>query len=306
MTNPLFKGAIPALVTPFANGTLDEDAFVALVERQIAGGVHGLVPVGTTGETATLNHDEHRRVVELCVKTAAGRVPVIAGAGSNATAEAIELVRFAKAVGADGALVVSPYYNRPSQEGIYQHYRAINDAVQLPVLIYNVPSRTASDVTTETVARLAQLPNIVGIKDATGDLTRISLMRLDCPEDFVLLSGDDPTALGYMVHGGHGCISVTCNVVPEAVATFMNACMAGDWTGALHQQDRLIRLHKALFMDASPAPTKFALAHLGLCGEEARLPVTPCAEAVRPKVVAALREAGVESPTANRAASRMS
>jgi 4-hydroxy-tetrahydrodipicolinate synthase len=306
MTNPLFKGAIPALVTPFAGDSLDEDAFVALVERQIAGGVHGLVPVGTTGETATLSHDEHRRVVELCVRTAAGRVPVIAGAGSNSTREAIELVRFAKTVGADAALVVSPYYNRPNQEGIFQHYKAINDAVQLPVLIYNVPSRTGSDVSTDTVARLAKLPNIVGIKDATGDLSRPSLMRLDCPEDFVLLSGDDPNALGYMAHGGHGCISVTCNVVPEAFAAFMNACMAGDWAAALDRQDRLIRLHKALFLDASPAPTKFALAHLGLCSEEVRLPVTPCAEAVRPAVIAAMREAGAESPAADQAVSRAS
>ncbi len=294
------------MVTPFKDGAVDEDAFVALVERQLAGGVHGLVPVGTTGETATLSHDEHRRVVELCVKTAGGRAPVIAGAGSNSTEEAIELVRFAKTVGADGALVVSPYYNRPSQEGIYQHYRAINDAVQLPVLIYNVPSRTASDVSTDTIARLAKLPNMVGVKDATGDLTRVSLMRLDCPEDFVLLSGDDPTALGYMVHGGHGCISVTCNVAPEAVSTFMNACMAGDWARALYQQDRLIRLHKALFLDASPSPTKFALAHLGLCREDVRLPVTPCVEAVRPQIVAAMREAGVESPAVNHAASRAS
>ena len=304
MTNPLFKGAIPALVTPFSGGAVDEDAFVALVERQIAGGVHGLVPVGTTGETATLSHDEHRRVVELCVKTAAGRVPVIAGAGSNSTAEAIELVHFAKTVGADAALVVSPYYNRPSQEGIYQHYKAINDAVQLPVLIYNVPSRTGSDVSTETIARLAKLPNMAGVKDATGDLARISLMRLECPEDFVLLTGDDPSALGYMAHGGHGCISVSCNVVPEAFASFMNACMAGDWPGALYQQDRMIRLHKALILDASPAPTKFALAHLGLCDEEVRLPVTPCAEAVKPAVLAAMREAGAEASLPNRAASR--
>jgi 4-hydroxy-tetrahydrodipicolinate synthase len=306
MSNPLFKGAIPALVTPFRNGAVDEDAFVALVERQISAGVHGLVPVGTTGETATLSHEEHRRVVELCVKTAAGRVPVIAGAGSNSTEEAIELVRFAKTVGADGALVVSPYYNRPSQEGVYQHYKAINDAVQLPVLVYNVPSRTGSDVSNETVARLAKLPNIVGIKDATGDLSRPSLMRLDCPEDFVLLSGDDPNALGYMAHGGHGCISVTCNVAPEAFAAFMNACMAGDWAAARDKQDQLIRLHKALFLDASPAPTKFALAHLGLCAEDVRLPVTPCAEAVRPAIVVAMHEAGADALTANRVASRAS
>jgi 4-hydroxy-tetrahydrodipicolinate synthase len=306
MTNPLFKGAIPALVTPFHDGAVDEEAFIALVERQIAGGVHGLVPVGTTGETATLSHDEHRRVVELCVRTAAGRIPVIAGAGSNSTEEAIELARFAKTVGADGALVVSPYYNRPSQEGVYQHYRAINDAVQLPLLIYNVPSRTGSDVANETVARLAKLPNIVGIKDATGDLSRPSMMRLDCPDDFVLLSGDDPNALGYMAHGGHGCISVTCNVAPDAFSAFMTACMTGDWTTALYHQDRLIRLHRALFLDASPAPTKFALAHLGLCRDEVRLPVTPCRDDVRPAVVDAMREAGVEAVSETAAASRAS
>jgi 4-hydroxy-tetrahydrodipicolinate synthase len=302
----LFKGAIPALVTPFRNGAVDEDAFVALVERQISAGVHGLVPVGTTGETATLSHEEHRRVVELCVQTAAGRVPVIAGAGSNSTEEAIELARFAKTVGADAVLVVSPYYNRPSQEGVYQHFKAINDAVQIPVLVYNVPSRTGSDMATDTVVRLAKLPNIVGIKDATGDLVRASLMRIECPDDFVLLSGDDPTALGYMAHGGHGCISVTCNVAPDAFAAFMNACMTGDWAAARDKQDQMIHLHKALFLDASPSPTKFALAHLGLCTEDVRLPVTPCAEAVRPAIVAAMHEAGADAPTANRVASRAS
>jgi 4-hydroxy-tetrahydrodipicolinate synthase len=299
MSNPLFKGAIPALVTPFKNSAIDEQAFVALVERQIAGGVHGLVPVGTTGETATLSHDEHRRVVELCVQTAAGRVPVIAGAGSNSTLEAIELARFAKTVGADAVLVVSPYYNRPSQEGVYQHFRAINDAVQIPVILYNVPSRTGSDIANETVARLAKLPNIVGIKDATGDITRPSLMRLECPEDFVLLSGDDPTALGFMAHGGYGCISVTCNVAPEAFCAFMAACMAGDFAAARDRQDQMIRLHKALFLDASPAPTKFALSHLGLCSEDVRLPVTPCAAAVRPLVISAMYEAGLEVASSN-------
>jgi 4-hydroxy-tetrahydrodipicolinate synthase len=291
MSEPFFRGAIPALITPFRDGDLDEDTFVKLVERQIAAGVHGLVPVGTTGETATLSHDEHRRVVELCVKTAAGRVPVIAGAGSNSTEEAIDLVRYAKTVGAHAALVVAPYYNRPSQEGLYQHFAAINDAVQLPVVLYNVPSRTGVDIANETVALLARLPNIVGIKDATGDLARPSVMRLTCPEDFVLLSGDDPSALGYMAHGGHGCISVTCNVTPEPVARFMQACLAGDWPAALALQDRLIHLHKALFLDASPSPTKFAMAHLGLCREDVRRPITACAEAVRPQVLAALGEA---------------
>lgn len=288
-----FKGVLPALVTPFRDGAVDEAAFVALVERQIAGGVHGLVPVGTTGETATLSHDEHRRVVELCVRTARGRVPVIAGAGSNATAEAIDLVRHAKTVGADAALCVSPYYNRPSQEGIYQHYKAINDAVELPVLVYNVPGRTASDVSNETLARLSALPNIIGVKDATGDMTRVSFQRLMCGEEWIMLSGDDPTALGYMAHGGHGCISVTANVAPDGCASFFNAAMAGDWETARSWQDRLVRLHRALFLDASPAPTKFALAQLGLCAEDCRLPITACADAVKPAILEAMHEAGL-------------
>lgn len=288
-----FRGAITALITPFRDGGLDEAALRALVERQITAGVHGLVPVGTTGETATLTTAEHMRVVELCIEVARGRVPVIAGAGSNSTAEAIELVHYAKIVGADAALVVAPYYNRPSQEGLYQHFAAINDAVQLPVLVYNVPSRTASDISTDVVIRLAELPNIVGIKDATGDLTRTSLMRLHCGHDFVLLSGDDGTALGYMAHGGHGVISVTSNVAPEACARQMEAALAGDFEGARLLQDRLIGLHKALFADASPAPTKFALAELGLCLETVRLPLARCSEAARTLVLDAMRAAGV-------------
>src|SRR6185437_10830126 len=288
MAEPLFKGVLPALVTPFRDGAVDEHAFVRLVERQIAGGVHGLVPVGTTGESATLSHDEHRRVVELCVATAGGRVPVIAGAGSNSTREAIELVRHAKTVGADAALVVTPYYNRPSQEGLYAHYAAINEAVQLPILVYNVPSRTGIDISNETLARLAKLPNIVGVKDATGDLARASQQRLMCGEGWTMLSGDDPSALGYLAHGGHGCISVTANVAPEACAAFFNACLAGDWETARTWQDRLVRLHKGLFLDASPSPTKFALAQLGLCSDETRLPIAPCADAVKPAVLAAM------------------
>ncbi|MDZ4375088.1 MAG: 4-hydroxy-tetrahydrodipicolinate synthase [Phenylobacterium sp.] len=293
MSEPLFRGVLPALVTPFRDGAVDEDAFVALVERQIAGGVHGLVPVGTTGESATLTHDEHRRVVELCVKVTAGRVPVVAGAGSNSTAEAIELVRHAKAIGADGALVVTPYYNRPSQEGLYAHYRAINDAVQLPVLVYNVPGRTSVDISNDVLYRLAKLPNIVGIKDASGDLVRASFQRLHCGDDWVMLSGDDPLALGYMAHGGHGCISVACNVTPDLCAQFYNSALSGDWAGALQLQDRLVRLHRALFFDASPAPAKFALAHLGLCEADTRLPIAPCSEAARTEVLAAMRDAGV-------------
>ena len=289
----MFRGVLPALITPFRGGAVDEDAVVRLVERQIAAGVHGLVPVGTTGETATLSHDEHRRVVELCVKTAAGRVPVVAGAGSNATDEAIELVRHAKTVGADAALVVTPYYNRPSQEGLYAHYAAINEAVQLPVLVYNVPGRTSVDISNETLARLARLPNIVGIKDATGDLARASFQRLQCGEDWVMLSGNDDSALGYMAHGGHGCISVTCNVAPEQCAAFYNDWLSGQWQGALYGQDRLIRLHKALFLDASPSPAKFAMAHLGLCAEDVRLPIVSCAPAFHDEILAAMRDAGV-------------
>ena len=293
MTRPRFRGVFTALVTPFRDGELDEPAFVALVERQIAGGVHGLVPVGTTGETATLSHEEHNRVVQLCVQTARGRVPVVAGAGSNSTVEAIELAQHAKEIGADAVLAVTGYYNRPSQEGIYRHFEAIDAAVDIPIIIYNVPSRTVVDLSNELVARLAKLPHVIGIKDATGDLTRASLQRLTCGEDWVMLSGDDPSALGYFAHGGHGCISVTSNVAPQACAAFCEAALEGDWKTALAWQDRLVRLHKGLFLDASPAPTKFALAHLGLCTDEVRLPIAPCAEAVKPAILDAMREAGV-------------
>src|SRR5579864_4976899 len=293
MAIPRFRGVFTALVTPFRDGALDEAAFVALVERQIAGGVHGLVPVGTTGESATLSHAEHRRVVELCIETAKGRVPVIAGAGSNSTAEAIELARHAKEMGADAILAVTGYYNRPSQEGIFRHFAAIDEAVDIPIIVYNVPSRTVVDLSNELVARLAKLPHVIGIKDATGDLARTSLQRLACGPDWLLLSGDDPSALGYVAHGGHGCISVTSNVAPRACATFCEAALSGDWQTALVWQDRLVRLHKALFLDASPAPTKFALSHLGFCTDEVRLPVAACADAVKPAILEAMRQAGV-------------
>jgi 4-hydroxy-tetrahydrodipicolinate synthase len=294
MTSPRFRGVFTALVTPFRRGgELDEGAFERLVERQIAAGVHGLVPVGTTGETSTLSHEEHRRVVELCVQTAAGRVPIIAGAGSNSTAEAIELAQHAKDVGADAVLAVTPYYNRPSQEGLYRHYAAMAEAVDIPVVVYNVPSRTSVDISNDTLQRLSALPGIVGIKDATGDLPRASLQRLMCGADWVMLSGDDPSALGYVAHGGHGCISVTSNVAPKACADFFEALLAGDFAAALAAQDRLVRLHKALFLDSSPAPTKFALAQLGLCEEAVRLPIAPCAEGVKPAILEAMREAGV-------------
>jgi 4-hydroxy-tetrahydrodipicolinate synthase len=293
MTAPLFKGVITALITPLRDGNVDESAFERLVERQIAAGVHGLVPMGTTGESATLHPDEHRRVVELCVKIAAGRVPVIAGAGATATDKAIELVRHAKTVGADGALVVTPYYNRPSQTGLAQHYEAIAEAVQLPVLLYNVPSRTGVDLANATVARLSTHPNIVGIKDATGDMARPSWMRANIDAAFDLLSGDDSSGLGHMALGGAGVISVTSNVAPEAMVAMYEAFAAGDLPTARSWQDRLIGLHQALFLDNSPAPAKYALARLGLCEEAVRLPLSPTADAVKPAIDRALAAAGV-------------
>jgi 4-hydroxy-tetrahydrodipicolinate synthase len=249
--------------------------------------------VGTTGETSTLSHEEHKRVVSLCVEVVAGRVPVIAGAGSNATDEAIDFTRHGKAAGADAALVVTPYYNRPGQEGLYAHYRAVHDAVDIPIFVYNVPSRTSIDITNDTLARLSRLPGVVGVKDATGDMVRASFQRRQCAEGWIMLSGDDPSALGYMAHGGHGCISVTANVAPAACAAFFDACMAGDWPAALALQDRLVRLHRALFLDASPSPTKFALSHLGLCAPDTRLPIVPCAAAHHAEILSAMEEAGV-------------
>jgi len=290
---PLFRGVITALVTPFRNGQVDFDAFKALVERQVRAGVHGVVPVGTTGETSTLTMEEHRDIVELCVDKAAGRVKVIAGAGSNNTAEALELTRHAKTVGADAVLVVAPYYNKPSQEGLYQHFKALNDQVEIPVLLYNVPGRTVVDLSNETIARLARLPNIVGIKDATGAVDRMSQLRIDIAPGFSFISGDDPTFLGYMAHGGHGVISVTSNVAPAAMVALYTAATQGAYDTARQWQDKLIRLHKALFADASPSPTKYAMSRLGLCSDEVRLPIVPCSPAVRPVVDAAMDAAGL-------------
>ena len=293
MNAPLFKGVITALITPLRDGKVDEDAFVRLLERQIAAGVHGVVPMGTTGESATLHLDEHQRVVELAVKTAAGRLRVIAGAGSSATDKAIDLVRHAKTVGADGALVVTPYYNRPSQAGLQAHFEAIAEAVQLPVLLYNVPGRTGVDMANETVAALAAHPNVVGIKDATGDLGRIGWMRANIAEGFALISGDDASWLGYQAAGGHGVISVTSNVAPEGMVALFNAVESGDLEAARLWQDRLIGLHRTLFMDSSPSPAKYCLAKLGLCSEEVRLPLVPTRAEVRPLLDRALTEAGV-------------
>jgi 4-hydroxy-tetrahydrodipicolinate synthase len=292
----MFKGSFTALITPFDHGALDEDAFRKLVEFQIRSGTHGLVPVGTTGESPTLSHDEHNRVVELCVRQVAGRVPVIAGAGSNSTAEAIELVRHAKSVGAQAALVVTPYYNKPTQEGLYRHYRAINDAVDLPVIIYNIPPRSVIDMSVATMARLFELPNIIGVKDATANLARVSQQRAAMGPSFNQLSGEDATALGYMAHGGHGCISVTANVAPRLCAEFQNACLAGDYAKALQLQDRLMPLHDALFCETSPAPVKYAAECLGLCKAEVRLPMVPASEAARKAVDEAMRKAELATP----------
>jgi 4-hydroxy-tetrahydrodipicolinate synthase len=292
-TDPLFSGVITAMVTPFSNGRVDFKAYERLIEHQIAAGVHGLVPVGTTGETSTLSMDEHRDIVELCVEKAAGRVKVIAGAGSNNTAEALDLARHAKTVGADAVLVVAPYYNKPSQEGLYQHFKALNDQVEIPVMLYNVPGRTVVDMSNETITRLSKLPNIVGIKDATGAVERMSQLRIDIAPGFSFVSGDDPTFLGYMAHGGHGVISVTSNVAPAAMVALYTAAAQGAYDAARQWQDKLIRLHKALFADASPSPTKYAMSRLGLCSDEVRLPIVPCASAVRPIVDAAMDAAGL-------------
>ena len=295
MASPLFHGVITALVTPFRNGAVDLPALLALVERQVAAGVAGVAPTGTTGEAPTLSEGERRQVVERVVKAAAGRVRVLAGAGANDTPLAIERVRHAKAVGADGALVVTPYYNRPSQQGLRAHYLALADAVELPLVLYNVPARTGVDLANDTVARLAEHPNVVGLKDATGDVARASQMRLTCPEDFALLSGDDASALGYLAQGGHGVISVTSNLAPELCVRQAQAAARGDREGALALQDRLIALHRALFADNSPAPAKWGLAQLGLCAEEVRAPLGPCGEAAQALVRAAMDDAGLRA-----------
>ncbi len=286
-------GSIPALITPFRNGIVDERGFQALVERQIAEGSHALVPCGTTGESPTLSVKEHLRVVELCVEAAAGRVPVIGGAGSNNTAHAIELARGCREVGADAVLVVAPYYNRPSQDGIFAHFKAINDAADIPIFAYNVPSRTIVDISAETMGRIAQLPNVIGDKDASGDLGRVSRHRTLCGEDFIQLSGDDPNAVGFNAYGGRGCISVTANVAPKLCAEMQDATLRGDYETARAIDVKLAALHKALFVEASPAPTKYACALLGLCTEEIRLPLLPVTEGAKTVIRAAMTQAGL-------------
>lgn len=287
------RGSIPALITPFRNGRLDETAMATLVERQISEGSHGLVPCGTTGEGATLSIDEHVRVVEVCIEAAAGRAPVIAGAGSNDTAHAVELARRCKAAGADAVLVVAPYYNKPSQDGLVAHFKAISDAVDVPIVIYNVPGRTVVDIAVETVGRIAQLKNVIGIKDASADLSRVARHRALCGEEFIQLSGEDPSAVGFNAQGGRGCISVTANVAPKLCAQMQEASLEGAFETARAIDGQLTALHKAMFAEPSPAPAKYACSLLGLCTDEVRLPILACSEAAKAQVRAAMTQAGL-------------
>ncbi|RBP90927.1 dihydrodipicolinate synthase [Rhodobacter sp. 140A] len=289
----MFKGSFPALVTPFTNGAVDWDTLKKLVEWHIAQGSNGIVPVGTTGESPTLSHEEHNRVIEEVVKAAAGRVPVIAGAGSNATAEGIELIRHAEAAGADAALVVTPYYNKPTQRGMVAHFTAMHDASSLPIIIYNIPGRSVVDMSPETMGELAKLPRIIGVKDATGDLSRVAKQRLTCGPDFVQLSGEDATALGFNAMGGVGCISVTANVAPKLCAEMQAATLAGDYVTAMEYQDKLMPLHIAIFLEPGVAGAKYAMSKLGLCAAEVRLPLTELGDATKARIDAAMAHAGL-------------
>jgi 4-hydroxy-tetrahydrodipicolinate synthase len=287
------KGSIPALITPMKDGKVDEEAFRRLVRWQIAEGSEGLVPCGTTGESPTLSHDEHMRVIDICIEEADGKVPVIAGAGSNSTAEAISLTRHAKAAGADAVLSVTGYYNKPSQEGIYRHYAAIADAVDIPIVLYNIPARAIVEISVDTMARLAKIPNIVGTKDATANLARVLRERITCGPEWVQLSGEDGTALAYMVQGAQGVISVTANVAPKLCSDFQKACRAGDWKKALEIQTKLMPLHEAMFCEPSPAPVKYAASLLGLCTDQVRLPMMAATDVARARVRAAMLEVGL-------------
>ncbi|MCU0816480.1 MAG: 4-hydroxy-tetrahydrodipicolinate synthase [Cypionkella sp.] len=289
----MLKGSMPALVTPFKNGDVDMDALKKLVDWQIAEGSHGLVPVGTTGESPTLSHEEHEAVIEAVVKFTAGRVPVVAGAGSNNTVEGIRLIQHAERVGADAALVVTPYYNKPTQEGLYQHFKALHDCCTLPIVIYNIPGRSVVDMTPETMGRLAELPRIIGVKDATGKIERVSMQRASCGADFIQLSGEDATALGFNAHGGRGCISVTANVAPRLCAEFQEATLAGDYAKALDYQDRLMPLHEAIFIEPGLAGAKYGLSLLGRCSEEVRLPLVGLTDGTKDRIRAAMRHAGI-------------
>jgi len=289
----MFRGSMPALVTPFKNGELDLDTLKHLVEWHIGQGSTGLVPVGTTGESPTLTHDEHETVIETVVKTTAGRVPVVAGAGSNNTVEAIRFVQFAKKVGADAALVVTPYYNKPTQRGLIAHFSALNECANIPIIIYNIPPRSVIDMTPETMGELAKLPNIVGVKDATADITRVSKQRITCGTDFVQLSGEDASALGFNAHGGVGCISVTANVAPRLCAEFQQATLVGDYAKALDYQDKLMPLHDAIFVEPGLVGAKYGLSKLGLCSPEVRLPLTEALDSTKSQIDAAMAHAGL-------------
>ncbi|MGP8120686.1 MAG: 4-hydroxy-tetrahydrodipicolinate synthase [Xanthobacteraceae bacterium] len=288
-----FRGSYTALVTPFKNGALDEVAFRQLVSWQIDEGTNGLVPVGTTGESPTLSHIEHKKVVEWCVDEARGRVPVIAGAGSNSTSEAVELARHAEEAGGDAVLVVTPYYNKPTQEGLYQHYKAINDAIGIPIIIYNIPSRSVIDMSVDTMKRLYELKNIAGVKDATANMVRVSQQRAAMGDGFNQLSGEDGTALGFNAHGGHGCISVTSNVAPRLCAEFQAACLRGDYVEALKLHDKLMPLHTNLFIETNPSPIKYALSLLGKLTADVRLPMVPVSEPTKAAVRSAMVHAGL-------------
>ena len=291
----MFKGSIPALITPFRNGAFDEEAYRSLIEWHVEQGTDGLLPCGTTGESPTLDHAEHKRVVEVCIDAAAGRIPVVAGTGSNSTSEAIDLTRHAKKAGAAAALVVTPYYNKPTQEGLYQHYKAIQDAVDIPIIIYNIPPRSVIDMTVETMTRLAQLPNIIGVKDATQDLTRPIKTRLSIGPDFCQMSGEDGTALPFLAAGGHGCISVTANVAPKLCAEMQRAWRDGDIAKATALNDRLMPLHTALFCETSPSPVKYAASLLGKCSPELRLPLVEISESSKDIVKRAVAAVGLLS-----------
>ncbi len=293
--NPLFRGSCTALITPFKDGAVDAEAFQRLCAWQIEEGTDALIPVGTTGESPTLSHEEHKKVVELCIEVAKGKRPIIAGTGSNSTVEAIELTRHAQQAGADAALIVTPYYNKPTQEGLYGHFSAIHDATDIPILIYNIPGRSVIDMTVETMARLAELPRIVGVKDASNDLTRPARTRLAIDADFSQLSGEDATIMAFLGTGGHGCISVTANVAPGPLSRMHRAWQAGDYPEALSIHDRLQPLHAALFAESSPAPVKFAASLLGLCENEVRLPLAT----IKPETEGLVRDAMVSAGLLN-------
>ncbi|NGP19031.1 4-hydroxy-tetrahydrodipicolinate synthase [Devosia aurantiaca] len=290
----MLRGSITALITPMRDGAVDEKAFASFVDWQITEGTHGLVPVGTTGESPTVSHEEHHRVVEICIEVANGRVPVIAGAGSNSTAEAISLAQHAEKSGADAVLSVVPYYNKPTQEGLFQHFSAVAKSVGIPVILYSVPGRTVADLTVDTIARLHEAhSNIIGVKDATADLGRASLQRAKLGKDFILLSGEDITALGFNAHGGNGCISVTSNVAPKLCSQMQELSLAGDFKGALAIQDKLVHLHKNIFIEPSPAPAKYGASKLGLCANELRLPLVPATKGAEEAMDFAMHHAGL-------------